>query len=187
MWTTPSAKVVHHLGGREVGWSARQQCDLGVVTTSASGRTLRGMFERSHEYPAFYVNSEHGGADEVPEGAVWLRDWPGADERLRHLPGPTQGAGVVSATGGSIPANAARPLDLVGRRKHGARTAPISHWTSPGVASANWPSAVFGSRHSGARGRRRRSGHRGAGRTTTGGTHAGNRAGSLRLARCPES
>jgi phosphoglucomutase len=75
---------------------------------------------------------------------------------------------------------------LVGQHNHGARTAPISPGTSSGVASANWPSeasvAVI-----------RTLEDAGVGRVieepvgNDWRTHAGNRAGSLRLARCPES
>lgn len=44
------------------------------------------MFETTHDYMAFYIDKEHALADDVRDGALWLRDWPGTDEGLSPRP-----------------------------------------------------------------------------------------------------
>jgi hypothetical protein len=59
---------------------------LKALPTSSRRPGRKAIFETAHEYEVFYVNEEHGGADEVRDALTWLRDWPGSDEGLLITP-----------------------------------------------------------------------------------------------------
>jgi hypothetical protein len=103
------------------------------------------MPETARVYEAFYINKENGLADEVRDGAIWLRDWPGADEGLLITPVKDQlEYSSVSSVFGDL--KAGRRIQL-GRRE----IRPVTWKTYPprnpswlgGPVLALWPDQKF--------------------------------------------
>jgi hypothetical protein len=106
------------------------------------------MFEHSHDYEAFYVDTEHGSLDEVRDGVLWLRDWQGSTEGLMVT--PTEGQLRSDAVAAVLPG-----LNLGTLTRLGGRQIRPSTWRrfpdgwKGGPVLALWPDERFlGTLHS---------------------------------------
>src|SRR5712691_7882363 len=100
------------------------------------------MFEHSHDYEAFYVDTEHGSLDEVRDGVRWLHDWSGSSEGLVVTPTEEQlGSDAVVA---SLPGLKLGTLtQLGGRQVRPATWRRFPDGWREGPVLALWPDKKF--------------------------------------------